>query len=108
MPYIPLPAGPPLEPAIGEQTPLVVRQLVVRLFVVIRQPGAQIAALNARRSQNSRNADRPPSSDPPYAQRAARSGAQGDPGAKPGHPGHRQASLAPTEMGFQERSPEHV
>jgi transposase len=81
-----------------EQTPLGVRQVVIHLLAVIQQQQERIAALEARLSQNSRNSDRPPSSDPPYVQRIARSGARGRPGAKPGHPGHRQAWLAPTEV----------
>jgi transposase len=81
-----------------EQTPLVVRQVVVQLLAVIQQQQERIAALEARLSQNSGNSDRPPSSDPPYVHRIARSGARGRPGAKPGHPGHRQALLVPTEV----------
>jgi transposase len=73
-------------------------QLMVQLLAVIQQQAARIAALEARLSQNSRNSDRPPSSDPPYAKRPARSGAQGQPGAKSGHPGHRQVLLIPTEI----------
>jgi Family of unknown function (DUF6444) len=53
------------------------RQLIVRLLAVIRQQAGRIAALEARLCQNSRNSDRPPSSDPPYAKRSARSGIQG-------------------------------
>jgi transposase len=75
-----------------------VRQVVVHLLAVIQQQEGRIAALEARLSHNSSNSDRPPSSDPPYAKRSARSGIQGRPGAKPGHPGHRQALLAPTEV----------
>jgi transposase len=81
-----------------EQTPLGVRQVVIHLLAVIQQQQERIAALEARLSQNSRNSDRPPSSDSPYVQQIARSGARGRPGAKPGHPGHRQAWLAPTEV----------
>jgi transposase len=95
---IPLPAGLPLDAASWEQTPLVVCQLVVHLLAVIQQQEAQIATLEAHASQHSRNSDRPPSSDPPYEKRTARSGPQGKPGAKPGHPGYRQALLAPTEV----------
>jgi transposase len=54
--------------------------------------------LEAHASQNSSNSDRPPSSDLPYAKRPASAGAQGRPGAKPGHPGHGQALLVPTEV----------
>ncbi|HEX2184455.1 MAG TPA: DUF6444 domain-containing protein, partial [Chloroflexota bacterium] len=71
-----------------EQTPLVVRQAVVQLLAVIQQQEGRIAALEARLSQNSRNSDRPPSSDPPYERRTARSGEHG----------HRQALLVPTEI----------
>jgi transposase len=95
---LPLPAGLPLDAFSWEQTLLVVRQLIVQLLAVIQQQAGRIAALEARLAQNSRNSDRPPSSDPLYAKRPARSGAQGRPGAKPGHPGHRQAWLAPTEV----------
>jgi transposase len=94
----PLPIGVRLDAVSWEQTLLVVRQLIVQLLAVIQQQTARIAALEARLTQNSRNSDRPPSSDPPYAKRTARSSAQGGPGAKPGHPGHRQAWLAPTKV----------
>jgi transposase len=91
-------AGLPLDAATWEQTPLVVCQWVVHLLAIIQQQAAKIAALEARVSQNSRNSDRPPSSDPPYAKRTARSGVQGQPGARPSHPGHRQVRLEPTEV----------
>ena len=50
---IPLPAGLSLDAANWEQTPLVVRQVVVHLLAVIQQQAARIAALEARLSQNS-------------------------------------------------------
>ena len=50
---LPLPAGLALDAASWEQTPLVVRQLVVQLLAVIQQQAARIAALEARLSQNS-------------------------------------------------------
>jgi transposase len=95
---IPLPAGLPLDATGWAQTPLVVRHVVVHLLAVIQQQEERIAALEARLSQNSRNSDRPPSSDPPYEQRTACAGEHGRPGAKRGHPGHRQALLVPTEI----------
>jgi transposase len=73
-------------------------QLIVQLLAVIQQQAARIAALEARLSQHSSNSNRPPSSDPPYATRPARSGHSGRPGARPGHPGHRQVLLIPTEV----------
>jgi transposase len=96
--FIPLPAEPTLNAASGERTPLVVCQLVVQLLAVIQEQAGRIAALEARLSQNSRNSDRPPSTDPPYEPRTAHSGEHGRPGAKRGHPGHRQALLVPTEI----------
>jgi transposase len=95
---IPLPDGLPLDAATWEQTPLAVRQWVVRQEARLRTLEARIADLEARLQQRSHNSDRPPSSDPPYEKPTGRPGAQGRPGAKPGHPGHRQALLAPTEV----------
>src|SRR5262245_4192499 len=95
---IPLPAGVPLDAASWTRTPLVVRQLVVQLLAVIQQQTAQLAVLEARLSQNSRHSDRPPSSDPPFVTKPSPSTTTGTPGAKPGHQGHRQALLAPTEI----------
>jgi transposase len=100
-----LPAGLPLDAASWEQTPLVVRQLVVHLLAITQQQTAQSQtlearsrALEARLHQRSSNSDRPPSSDPPYEKRPARSSGPAHPGAKPGHLGHRQALLEPTEV----------
>jgi transposase len=95
---LPLPAGLSLDAASWEQTPLVVRQVVIHLLAVIQQQAAQIAALEARLSQNSRNSDHPPSSDLPCVTKLSSSTTKGTPGAKPGHPGHRQALLVPTEV----------
>jgi transposase len=93
-----LPPEVPLDAVSWEQTPLVARQLILQLLAVIQQQEARIAALEARLSQTSRNSDRPPSSDPPCVTRPSSSTTKGTPGAKPGHPGHRQALLAPTEV----------
>lgn len=102
---LPLPEGLALDRASWEQTPYVVQHLVVQLLAIIQQQTAQIQALEARMAdlearvqQRSRNSDRPPSSDPPYEKRPTRAGPHGQPGAKPGHPGHQQALLDPTEV----------
>jgi transposase len=95
---IPLPAGLPLDSTSWEQTPPVVRQVVVQLLAVIQEQAGRIIQLEARLSQNSHNSDRPPASDPPYEKRTTRADTRGQPGAKPGHPGHRQALLVPTEI----------
>jgi len=73
-------------------------RLMVQLLAVIQQQAARIAALEARLSQTSHTSDRPPSADPPYVTRPSSSTTQGTPGAKPRHPGYRQALLAPTEV----------
>jgi transposase len=100
-----LPAGWPLDALQWEQTPLGVRDLVLQQHTTIQHLGtriqtleARIAELEARLQQRSHNSDRPPSSDPPYEKPTTRSSTRGRPGAKPGHPGHRQALLAPTEV----------
>jgi transposase len=74
---IPLPAGPPLDAASWAQPPLVVRHIILQLLDDLQQLQTTIQHLEAR---------------------TTRSGAQGIPGAKPGHPRHRQALLAPTEV----------
>jgi hypothetical protein len=58
----------------------------------------EIAELEARLSRNSTNSNRPPSSDPPFVTQPSASPRKGTPGAKPGHPGHLQARLEPTEV----------
>jgi transposase len=102
---LPLPEGLALDAAIWAQTPVVMQQLVVQLLVIIQQQAERIQALEARigdlearLQQRSHTSDRPPSSDPPYEKRPACAGPPGKPGAKPGHRGHQQALLAPTEV----------
>ena len=102
---LPLPEGLVLDAATWDQTPIVMQHLVVQLLAIIQQQAeriqaleARIADLEARVQQRSHNCDRPPSSDPPYEKRPARAGPHGKPGAKPGHRGHQQALLAPTEV----------
>jgi transposase len=95
---LPRPAGVPLDATSWTQTPLVVRQLILQLLAVIQQQEGRIAALEARLSQDSRTSDRPPSSDPPFVKRSSSAPRKGTPGAKLGHPGHRQALLEPTEV----------
>jgi uncharacterized protein DUF6444 len=102
---LPLPEGLALDRASWEQTPYVVQYLVVQFLAIIQQRTAQIQALEARMADleacvqpRSRHADRPPSSDPLYEKRPTRAGPHGKPGAKPGHPGHQPALLAPTEV----------
>jgi hypothetical protein len=49
---LPLPAGLPLDAASWEQTPPVVRLLIIHLLAVVERPEARIAALEARPSQH--------------------------------------------------------
>jgi transposase len=102
---LPLPEGLGLDTVAWEQTPLVVQHVVVQLLSLIQQQIARIQALEAgmadleaRVHQRSHHSDRPPSSDPAYAKQPRRAGSHGKPGAKPGHPGHQPALLAPTEV----------
>ena len=102
---LPLSDGLPLDPTSWEQTPIVVQELVIHLLAVIRHQEermstleARIATLEAQRQRNSSNSDRPPSADPPWVKPPHPGKPQGTPGARPGHPGHRQILLEPTEV----------
>jgi transposase len=102
---LPLPKGLPLGPTTWEQTPVVVQELVIHLLAMTRQQEEQIrtlearmAALEARVQRNSAHANRPPSADPPWVKPHTSSTPKGTPGARPGHLGHRQALLEPTEV----------
>jgi hypothetical protein len=75
-----------------------VRPFIGHLLAVIQQPAMRITALDARVSQNSSNAARPPSTYPPDAKWTTSSATQGRSGAAPGHPGYRRALLASTEV----------
>jgi hypothetical protein len=54
----------------------------------MRAKNRDIAALEARVSQNSTIFDRPSFSDPPFVKQPSPSTTKGTPGAKPEHPGH--------------------
>jgi transposase len=102
---LPLPGGLALDTATWEQTPRVVQPLVVQLTAIIQQQTgrlqvleARMTELEARLQQRSHTSDRPPSSAPPDEKRPTRAGPRGKPGAKPGHPGHQHALLAPTAV----------
>jgi transposase len=102
---LPLPEGLPLAPTNWEQTPVIVQELLIHLLAVTRQQDerlrtleARLAVLEAREQRNSSHSDRPPSSDPPWMTPQTSSKPKGAPGARPGHPGHRQTLLEPTEV----------
>jgi transposase len=95
---LPLPNGLPVDTPSWKQTLVVVQPLVIHLLAVIRQQEEQIKTLGARGQRNSSNADRPPSSDPPWVKSKIPSQPKGPPGVKAGHPGHRQVLLEPTEV----------
>jgi len=108
---LPRPNGLPLDPTTGEQTPVVVQAWVIHWLAMTRQQEAQIrtlaarmAALEARVQRNAAHANRPPAADPPWVQPHPASTPTGTPGARPGHLGHHQAWLAPTE-GIAVQSP---
>ena len=87
-----VPAGLDIPLADWQQTPSSVQTLVVTL----RQ---HLEVLEARVSQDSRTSQRPPSADSPYQKprKASTSSAPRKAGGQPGHPGHRQRLLAPTD-----------
>jgi transposase len=64
----------------------------------LRTLEARPAVLEARVQRHSANSDRPPSADPPWVKPPTSRAPKGTPGARPGHLGHRQALLEPTEV----------
>lgn len=103
--FLPLPDGRQLDSTSWEQTPRVVQELVIHLLAVIRQQTermgrleARLATLEAERQRNSSHSNRPPSSDPPWVKPPHPGKPPGTPGARAGHPGHRQILLEPTEV----------
>jgi transposase len=82
-----------------DQFPSAAQAVIVHLCEVIQAQQTRLAELEARLGQHSQNSDRPPSSDPPARRpRLWPRPTQSKPGAKPGHPGHRQALLVPTAV----------
>jgi len=59
---------------------------------------ATIAELRARLGQNSRNSNKPPSSDRPGVKRERKEPTGRKPGGQPGHKGHRREVLPPQKV----------
>ena len=93
-----LPKGFPLSEGDWKQTPPTVRALVLQQHELITQLTKRVEELEAKLGQNSRNSNRPPSTDPPYQKIKSESKGKGKPGAKQGHKGHQQSLLTPTEV----------
>jgi transposase len=87
-----VPAGLDIPPADWQQTPPSVQALVWMLL-------KRLEAVEARLTQDSTTSQRPPSADSPYkkARKPAGDAPPRQAGGQPGHPGHRQSLLAPTE-----------
>ena len=87
-----VPLGLDIPPADWQQTPPSVQTLVVTLL-------KRLEAVEARLTQDSTTSQRPPSTDSPYtkARKAPGDAPRRKAGGQPGHPGHRQALLVPTE-----------
>jgi transposase len=61
----------------------------------IAQLEAEVARLKAKLAENSSNSHKPPSSDPPEAERLQKEPSGRKPGGQPGHPKHERRFLAP-------------
>src|SRR5262249_2157894 len=87
-----VPMGLDIPPADWQQTPLSVQTLVLTLL-------KHLEAVEARLTQDSSTSQRQPSADSPYkkARKPARDAPPRKAGGQPGHPGHRQSRLAPTD-----------
>ena len=90
----------PFTPQDWAQTPLAVQAYGHTLQDALTQLCEPLAALEARRTQNSTTSHRPPSSDSPYKKPRRRTTAATPrkAGGKLGHPGHRQVLLPPTTV----------
>jgi transposase len=87
-----VPMGLDIPPADWQQTPPSVQTLVLTLL-------KRLEAVEARLTQDSTTSQRPPSADSPY-QKARKPAGDAPPrkaGGQPGHPGHRQSLLAPSD-----------
>ena len=73
-------------------------EVITKLVKRVEELEALVEELKARPGQNSKNSNRPPSSDPPYQREKRESKGKGRPGAKHGHQGHRQSLLQPTDV----------
>jgi len=87
-----VPTGLDIPPADWQQTPPSVQALVLTLL-------QRLEAIEARLKQDSTTSQRPPSADSPYTKGRQPSGTspRRKAGGQPGHPGHRQSLLAPTD-----------
>ena len=92
-----VPNGLPISEADWKQTPLSVRAFILWQQELITKLTKRVEELEAKLGQNSKNSNRPPSSDPPYQREKRESKGTGKPGAKQGHKGHQQSILTPTE-----------
>jgi transposase len=97
MPSQGVPDGLPISEADWKQTPPSVRALILWQHELIIKLTKRVEELEAKLGQNSKNSNRPPSSDPPYQREKRESKGTGKPGAKQGHKGHQQSLLTPTE-----------
>jgi transposase len=93
-----LPKGFPISEEEWEQTPTAVRAFVLQQDELIAQLVKRVEEQEVKLGQNSRNSNRPPSTDPPYRREKKESKGTGKPGAKQGHKGHQQPLLTPTEV----------
>ena len=87
----PLPQGLDIPVSDWQQTPTTVRDEFLSLL-------KRVDTLEARLNRDSSNSSRPPSTDSATKKRERRKPTteRRKPGAKPGHPGHRQLLLEPT------------
>jgi transposase len=83
-----------------EQTPPAVQAYLHTLRAEMGRLQERVERLEARLTQNSTTASKPPSSDSPYKKPRRRTGPERarKGGGKPGHTGHRQGLLAPTTV----------
>jgi len=93
-----LPGGLPITEEDWNKTPPAVQAFILWQQEIIAKLVKRVEELEAKLAENSKNSNRPPSTDPPYQREKRESKGKGKPGAKDGHKGHRQSLLDPTNV----------
>jgi transposase len=83
---------------IWERTPLEAQAYMGTLEARVATLEDMVRTLQEQLNQTSRNSSRPPSSDPPQAQRPRRPRGQRRRGGQPGHPGHTRSLVPVAEV----------
>ncbi|MHC1744540.1 MAG: IS66 family transposase [Syntrophobacteraceae bacterium] len=89
-------SGLPFSQADWDQTPKAIQAFVISTLTQFQELRSKVDKIDSKLKQDSKNSNRPPSSDSPY-KRKPKDKKKRKPGGKKGHPGNRQLMLEPTQ-----------